>query len=205
MQPMSLLIVTCILFVGSHLLLSHPLRAPLAGRMGERPFQIVYSVVAIATLVMVVQAWRGMPQGALIAYPLAESGAEAPNAAVLFAPSERQSIEGVAITNDAVLVAGFENVRGRILRIAQEGVTNVLKHARAGRVELKLVFGGDSVRLTIADDGVGFNANAHHEGFGLLGMRERAERIGARLLVGSRSGQGTRVESIWAWTEAHHG
>ena len=63
MQPMSLLIVTCILFVGSHLLLSHPLRAPLAGRMGERPFQIVYSVVAIATLVMVVQAWRGMPPG----------------------------------------------------------------------------------------------------------------------------------------------
>src|SRR3546814_4659116 len=61
MQPMSLLIVTCILFVGSHLLLSHPLRAPLAGRMGERAFQIVYSVVAIATLILVVQAWRGMP------------------------------------------------------------------------------------------------------------------------------------------------
>src|SRR3546814_9325072 len=58
---MSLLIVTCILFVGSHLLLSHPLRAPLAGRMGERAFQIVYSVVAIATLILVVQAWRGMP------------------------------------------------------------------------------------------------------------------------------------------------
>jgi uncharacterized membrane protein len=58
---MTLLIVTCVLFVGTHLLLSHPLRAPLAGRMGERPFQIIYSVVAIATLVMVVQAWRGMP------------------------------------------------------------------------------------------------------------------------------------------------
>src|SRR3546814_8819428 len=58
---MSLLIVTCILFVGSHLLLSPPLRAPLAGRMGERAFQIVDSVVAIATLILVVQAWRGMP------------------------------------------------------------------------------------------------------------------------------------------------
>jgi uncharacterized membrane protein len=58
---MTLLIVTCVLFVGTHLLLSHPLRAPLAGRMGERPFQIIYSIVAIATLVMVVQAWRGMP------------------------------------------------------------------------------------------------------------------------------------------------
>lgn len=61
MQPMSLLITTCVLFVGSHLALSHPLRDGLAGRMGERGFQIVYSVVAIATFIMIVQAWRGMP------------------------------------------------------------------------------------------------------------------------------------------------
>ena len=61
MQPMSLLIATCVLFVGSHLLLSHPLRDGLAGRLGERGFLIVYSVVAIACLIMVVQAWRGMP------------------------------------------------------------------------------------------------------------------------------------------------
>jgi uncharacterized membrane protein len=60
-QPISLLITTCVLFVGSHLILSHPLRSGLAGRMGERGFQIVYSVVAIATFIMVVQAWRGMP------------------------------------------------------------------------------------------------------------------------------------------------
>ena len=61
MQPMSLLITTCALFVGSHLLLSHPLRAGLAGRLGERGFMIVYSIVAIATFVLIVQAWRGMP------------------------------------------------------------------------------------------------------------------------------------------------
>lgn len=61
MEPVTLLFATSALFVGSHLLLSHPLRAPLAGRMGERGFQIVYSVVAIATLIMVVQAFRGMP------------------------------------------------------------------------------------------------------------------------------------------------
>ena len=61
MQPMSLLITTCVLFVGTHLLLSHPLRAGLASRLGERGFQIVYSIVAIATFILVVQAWRGMP------------------------------------------------------------------------------------------------------------------------------------------------
>ncbi|HWQ39934.1 MAG TPA: GAF domain-containing sensor histidine kinase [Burkholderiales bacterium] len=90
------------------------------------------------------------------------------------------------------------DVESELLRIAQEAVTNVLKHARARQVELKLSFGADAVSLTIADDGVGFNATAHHDGFGLLGMRERAERIGARLLVGSRSGQGTRVEAVWS-------
>ncbi len=61
MQPMSLLITTCVLFVGSHLVLSHPLRDGLAGRLGERGFQITYSIVAIATFIMVVQAGRGMP------------------------------------------------------------------------------------------------------------------------------------------------
>ena len=60
MQPMSLLITTCVLFVGSHLALSHPLRHGLASRLGERGFQIVYSIVAIATFIMLVQAWRGM-------------------------------------------------------------------------------------------------------------------------------------------------
>ncbi|MBU0825868.1 MAG: NnrU family protein [Alphaproteobacteria bacterium] len=61
MQPMSLLMTTCALFVGSHLMLSHPLRHGLASRLGERGFQIVYSIVAIATFIMLVQAWRGMP------------------------------------------------------------------------------------------------------------------------------------------------
>lgn len=61
MQPMSLLIVTGVLFVGSHLALSHPLRDGLAGRLGERGFQIVYSVVAIATFILLVQACAECP------------------------------------------------------------------------------------------------------------------------------------------------
>ncbi len=69
------------------------------------------------------EEWRGHPQGALIAYPLSETGSENPNVSVLFAPNARQSIEGVAITRDAVLVAGYENVRGRLLRISRSGTT----------------------------------------------------------------------------------
>ena len=67
------------------------------------------------------EAWRGHPQGALIAYPLSETGSENPNVTVLFAPTARQSIEGVSITRDAIIVAGYENVRGRLLRISRNG------------------------------------------------------------------------------------
>jgi len=67
------------------------------------------------------ETWRGHPQGALIAYPFAQSGSENPEITVLFAPNARQSIEGVALTRDAILVAGYENVRGRLLRVALNG------------------------------------------------------------------------------------
>ncbi|ANP44673.1 prolyl oligopeptidase family serine peptidase [Candidatus Viadribacter manganicus] len=82
--------------------------------------QGVYRGFLIATLQ---EEWRGHPQGALIAYPLSESGSETPNVTVLFAPNARQSIEGVSITHDAIIVAGYENVRGRLLRIARNGNT----------------------------------------------------------------------------------
>jgi uncharacterized membrane protein len=61
---MSLFVTTAALFVGSHFLMSHPLRAPLVGRLGERGFQVAYSLVALATFAMMVQAWRGLPAGA---------------------------------------------------------------------------------------------------------------------------------------------
>jgi signal transduction histidine kinase len=70
-------------------------------------------------------------------------------------------------------------VQAELLRIAQESITNVLKHARAQSVHVTLAYGEDAVSLSVADDGVGFDPEGRHEGFGLLGMRERAERIGA--------------------------
>ncbi|MBN8608013.1 MAG: S9 family peptidase [Caulobacterales bacterium] len=76
----------------------------------------LYQGYLIATLQ---EEWRGHPQGALIAYPLSETGSDNPNVTVLFAPNQRQSVEGVSITRDAILVAGYENVRGRLLRISR--------------------------------------------------------------------------------------
>ena len=80
--------------------------------------QGLYQGYLIATLQ---EAWRDHPQGALIAYPFSESGSENPHVTVLFAPNPRQSIEGVSITHDAIIVSGYENVRGRLLRIARNG------------------------------------------------------------------------------------
>jgi signal transduction histidine kinase len=97
-----------------------------------------------------------------------------------------------------------EDVENELLRIAQECMTNVLKHAGAQRVEIGLVFGADSVSLSIADDGCGFDARAHHDGFGLVGMRERAERIGARLLVSTQPGHGTRIETVIPRSNSGH-
>jgi PAS domain S-box-containing protein len=80
-----------------------------------------------------------------------------------------------------------------IVRIGQEALTNTLRHAGARRVEAALAFTDGGVRLTIRDDGRGFDPAAPHDGFGLLGMRERAEQMGAALAIDSAQGQGTAV------------
>ena len=86
--------------------------------------------------------------------------------------------------------------QAELVRIAQESLTNVLRHARAQDIEVSLSFTSDELRLCVADDGVGFDPAAGHEGFGLQGMRERASRIGAELVVTSRPGEGSRIETV---------
>jgi signal transduction histidine kinase len=90
-----------------------------------------------------------------------------------------------------------EEVEQHLLRIAQEAVTNTVKHSRAGQVLIHLVFEPRRFRMIVADDGQGFEPReAFSEGgghFGLLGMRERAERLGGELELDSAPGQGTRV------------
>jgi signal transduction histidine kinase len=81
-----------------------------------------------------------------------------------------------------------------LYRIAQEALNNILKHARAQHVAVHLDFTSDLVVLEVTDDGVGFAPSREHAaGYGLPGMRERAERLGGRLVVHSGPGAGTRV------------
>jgi signal transduction histidine kinase len=90
------------------------------------------------------------------------------------------------------------DAQGTLFSVAQEAVTNALKHADPGRVEVSLTYGREVVTLVVADDGRGFvpaSAQGPGEGhFGLLGMRERARRVGAQLTVESQPGAGTRVQ-----------
>jgi signal transduction histidine kinase/ligand-binding sensor domain-containing protein len=91
-----------------------------------------------------------------------------------------------------------QDMEQHLLRIAQEAVTNVLKHAAAHRIWVKLDMETRRLYLRILDDGRGFEQTdvfsdrAGH--FGLIGMRERAERLGGELHLKSRPGEGTQVE-----------
>lgn len=83
-----------------------------------------------------------------------------------------------------------------LFRIAQEGLTNVMRHARgAQRVEIALSGGHGAAELSVGDDGCGFNAEQvmRRRPFGLIGMRERALRVDGLLEIDSRPGAGTRL------------
>ncbi|MDQ4116259.1 MAG: GAF domain-containing sensor histidine kinase [Actinomycetota bacterium] len=93
-----------------------------------------------------------------------------------------------------------EHVEVALYRIAQECLQNVVKHARASSAALRFDTDGDSARLEVADDGVGFDTSATAEsghdpmrGYGLQSMVERAELVGGRVDVRSRPGSGTTV------------
>jgi signal transduction histidine kinase len=93
-----------------------------------------------------------------------------------------------------------------LYRAAQEGLTNVRKHAHASRADLKLDFKDDAtVQLVVRDNGVGAWNNPHFlvgkqtdSGFGLIGLRERVQSVGGELRVYTsppgRDGQGFTLE-----------
>ncbi len=84
-----------------------------------------------------------------------------------------------------------------LFRIAQEALTNVSKHGGAKRVSVCLDLTEDLIRLTISDDGVGFEVDKintdHHSGWGMMTMRERIQAHNGSLQIISKPGQGTRI------------
>ena len=87
-------------------------------------------------------------------------------------------------------------VEAELLRIAQEALANVRKHATAGSVEIRLSRARGGLALAIHDDGQGFRVRGlPGRGVGILGMQERARLLGGTLRVTSRPGRGTTVRA----------
>ena len=89
-------------------------------------------------------------------------------------------------------------IRDEVYRIGREALVNAFRHAEAAGVEVEVEYASKHLRVLVRDDGRGIDSEVLRSGrdghWGLSGMRERAERIGARLKVRSRAASGTEVE-----------
>ena len=97
-----------------------------------------------------------------------------------------------------------EKTEAELLRIAQEAVTNAVRHADPAHIEIRLHFVEKKMELRIEDDGRGFSSeapSAHDGHFGLTGMQERAQQIGGKLTVQSKLEKGTSVSLVLATEE----
>ena len=83
-----------------------------------------------------------------------------------------------------------------LFRILQESLTNIVKHAKASEVKVKLLQTNDSLQLSITDNGIGFNSQSATklESYGLIGMKERAFLINGNLSVTSKKNAGTTIK-----------
>ncbi len=107
------------------------------------------------------------------------------------------------VDKDRGITAGFEaegdldglsdEVQLVTYRVAQEAVTNVVQHAAAEHLRVRLIGAGDGLELRVSDDGIGWDGSRSHERLGIAGMRERALLCGGHLTVESEPGEGTRV------------
>jgi two-component system, NarL family, sensor histidine kinase UhpB len=122
---------------------------------------------------------------------LDELGLQSALLALCTAVSDRSGIEITRnLERDLPLSAEQELV---IYRVAQESITNVVRHAGATRIEVTLRGDGDGVVLVVRDDGVGLPANVERDSNGLRGMRERALLVGADITIGPARDSGTEV------------
>jgi signal transduction histidine kinase len=93
-----------------------------------------------------------------------------------------------------------EVIRISLYRFVQEAVINIIKHAHADAVQVKLSCLPGQIQLSVNDNGKGIDPELHTNGIGLLGIRERIQLIGGHLNVISKQGKGTRLTATVPWT-----
>lgn len=91
-----------------------------------------------------------------------------------------------------------DNVKILLYRIVQESLTNIVKHAKAKKVQVSLKQVRGKIRLVVQDDGIGFEVNASRSlrHVGLLAMKDSVELLGGELTIKSAPGKGTRVQVV---------
>jgi signal transduction histidine kinase len=110
--------------------------------------------------------------------------------------STRANVEVVVEAKEYTVLP--QDVHITFYRIAQEAMNNITRHARATQVSILLNSQPDSTELVIEDNGKGFLMDEIPPGhFGLLNMQERADKIGAELVIESTCDQGTRIALVW--------
>ncbi|GAB4093506.1 PAS domain S-box protein [Flaviaesturariibacter terrae] len=116
--------------------------------------------------------------------------------------SVRELADAVAATNklriwlDTAAIQHYEapqQLHITLYRILQEQLTNILKHAGASEAWLSFSIGEGSLRMTLSDNGAGFDPTRHHAGIGLNNIRSRAESLGGRVDLQSSPGMGCRL------------
>jgi PAS domain S-box-containing protein len=89
-----------------------------------------------------------------------------------------------------------------LLRIGQEVLTNALRHSRATEFHCRLSFCREEVSLHLRDNGIGFDPEGQYEGFGLVGIRERAETMAGKLAILSEKGRGVSISIVLPFDSA---
>jgi PAS domain S-box-containing protein len=97
----------------------------------------------------------------------------------------------IEITGEPYALSGFLDIN--LLRIGQEAIANSLKHSQASELMIQLNYSPHQVSLRVKDNGIGFSAQVQNQGFGLISISERADRIGGQLRITTQPEQGTEI------------
>ena len=120
------------------------------------------------------------------------------NAALHWQCAEFQNLNGI----QCIFIPGFDDgglsvgLKTALFRIAQESLTNVMRHAKAGKVSVRTKEYNECIYLYIIDNGKGFNIEQSKTTLGLIGLRERAVSLGGELEIESQIGKGTTISAI---------
>jgi signal transduction histidine kinase len=92
-----------------------------------------------------------------------------------------------------------ERHRTCVYRAVQEALTNCVRHAKAGSVDVSVTSDGEHLDVTVTDDGIGFDSTRRHVGLGLRGIEERVKELQGVLTIDKADGGGTKLAIRLPW------